>query len=142
MAHSAGRATPSHLQDVFMTEPAQARLGARRRSVVLYYYDCQKFCDVVFEVSLACMQTQRQHVKAIYGVADANFGYVSSPLRHVVCLFGFFCKQRFDRIWSRSIGSNLPLMFAIQVVVSPGPADCLSSALKLEPHLTGCVLSV
>ncbi|CAM9158511.1 unnamed protein product [Ectocarpus sp. 6 AP-2014] len=40
------------LQDVFMTEPAQARLGARRRSVVLYYYDCQKFCDVVFEAAL------------------------------------------------------------------------------------------
>ncbi|CAM9547907.1 unnamed protein product, partial [Ectocarpus sp. 13 AM-2016] len=40
------------LQDVFMTEPAQARLGARRRSVVLYYYDCQKFGDVVFEAGL------------------------------------------------------------------------------------------
>lgn len=38
------------LQDVFMTDPAKARLGVRRNSIALYYFDCRKLHDVVFKV--------------------------------------------------------------------------------------------
>lgn len=51
--------TESLLQGVFMTDPGTARLGVRRDSIVLYYYDCRSLRDVVFEVTQRRVQSTR-----------------------------------------------------------------------------------
>ncbi len=33
-----------------MTDPAAARVGVRRNSFALHYFDCERLRDVVFEV--------------------------------------------------------------------------------------------
>lgn len=38
-------------QGVFMAEASTARVGVKRDSVALYYYDCRSLRDVVFEVT-------------------------------------------------------------------------------------------